>query len=189
MRIYRWLLRLSPHSLRRDYGAAMEEMFARRMADAARSGPWRRTYVLCRELAGLLVLAMSERFGATARMRRRRQHATLWSEGRNDGRHCARDSAGGTTTRSNAAVHRDGGADTGTGDWRECVALHRRAPRRAESAAVPRLGADHRAGLRHSGAQSRLRHELDGLAALFPACRPRSHCSRASPSTIPARRR
>ena len=74
MRIYRWLLRLSPHSLRRDYGAAMEEMFARRMADAARSGAWRRTYVLCRELAGLLVLAISERFGTTARMRRRRQH-------------------------------------------------------------------------------------------------------------------
>ena len=75
MRTYRWLLRLSPHALRRDYGAAMEEMFARRMADAARSGPWRRTYVLCRELAGLLVLAISERFGAASRMRRRRQHA------------------------------------------------------------------------------------------------------------------
>jgi len=75
MRTYRWLLRLSPHALRRDYGAAMEEMFARRMADAARSGPWRRTYVLCRELAGLLVLAISERFGAAARMRRRRRHA------------------------------------------------------------------------------------------------------------------
>jgi len=73
MRIYRWLLQLSPHALRRDYGAAMEEMFARRMADAARSGTWRRMYVLCRELAGLLVLALSERFGAAARMRRQRQ--------------------------------------------------------------------------------------------------------------------
>ena len=58
MRIYRWFLQLSPHALRRDYGAAMEEMFARRMADAARSGTWRRMYVLCRELAGLLVLAL-----------------------------------------------------------------------------------------------------------------------------------
>jgi predicted permease len=75
MRIYRWLLRLSPYSLRRDYAAAMEEMFARRMADAARLGTWRRTYVLCRELAGLLVLAVSDRFGASARMRRRRHHA------------------------------------------------------------------------------------------------------------------
>jgi predicted permease len=73
MRLYRWLLRLSPHALRRDYGTAMEEMFARRMADASRSGAWRRTYVLCRELAGLLVLAISERFGATAQMRRRQQ--------------------------------------------------------------------------------------------------------------------
>jgi predicted permease len=75
MRIYRWFLQLSPHALRRDYGAAMEEMFARRMADAARSGTGRQTYVLCRELAGLLVLALSERFGATARMRRQRQRS------------------------------------------------------------------------------------------------------------------
>jgi predicted permease len=74
MRIYRWLLRLAPSSLRHDYGGAMEEMFARRMADAARSGTWRRTYVYWRELAGLLVLAISERLGATARMQRRRQH-------------------------------------------------------------------------------------------------------------------
>ena len=75
MRMYRLLLRLSPYPLRRDYGAAMEEMFARRMADAARTGAWRRTYVLCRELTGLFVLAISERFGAAARTRRRRQHA------------------------------------------------------------------------------------------------------------------
>jgi len=34
MQIYRWLLRLSPAALRRDYGAAMEEMFARRLAEA-----------------------------------------------------------------------------------------------------------------------------------------------------------
>jgi predicted permease len=73
MRIYRWLLGLCPHALRREYGAAMEEMFARRMADEARSRTWRRSYVLCRELAGLLVLALSERFGATARMRRQHQ--------------------------------------------------------------------------------------------------------------------
>ncbi len=75
MRIYRWFLQLSPHALRRDYGAAMEEMFARRMADAVRSGTGRQTYVLCRELAGLLILAVSERFGAAARMRRHRQRS------------------------------------------------------------------------------------------------------------------
>ena len=75
MRIYRWLLRLSPHSLRRDYGAAMEEMFARRMTEAGQAGISRQTYVCCREVAGLLALAVSERFGAAARMRRRRQHA------------------------------------------------------------------------------------------------------------------
>jgi putative ABC transport system permease protein len=53
----------------------MEEMFARRIAEAALSGPWRGSYVYCRELTGLLVLAISERFGATARMRRRRTRA------------------------------------------------------------------------------------------------------------------
>jgi putative ABC transport system permease protein len=73
MWIYRWLVRLAPEALRREYGAAMEEMFARRMADAARSGTWRRTCVYWRELAGLLALAVSERFGAAARMRRQRQ--------------------------------------------------------------------------------------------------------------------
>ncbi len=75
MRIYRWLLRLSPLSLRREYGAAMEDMFARRMAEARRSGLGRRAYVCCRELTGLLVLAVSERFGVSARMRRRRQRS------------------------------------------------------------------------------------------------------------------
>jgi putative ABC transport system permease protein len=73
MLIYRWLLRLAPHPLRRDYGPAMEEMFARRMAEARRSGPWRRAYVCSRELAGLIALAMSERIGRTARLRRHRQ--------------------------------------------------------------------------------------------------------------------
>ncbi len=34
MRFYRWLLGLCPSSLRREYGAAMEETFSRRLADA-----------------------------------------------------------------------------------------------------------------------------------------------------------
>jgi hypothetical protein len=38
MRMYRWLLRLSPEALRREYGAAMEDMFARRLAEAQRRG-------------------------------------------------------------------------------------------------------------------------------------------------------
>jgi hypothetical protein len=33
MRLYRWLLALCPASLRREYGAAMEETFARRCGD------------------------------------------------------------------------------------------------------------------------------------------------------------
>jgi predicted permease len=73
MWIYRCLLRLSPHTLRRDYGAAMEEMFARRMAEARQAGRARQAYVCLRELTGLLVLPISERFGAAARMRRAHQ--------------------------------------------------------------------------------------------------------------------
>jgi hypothetical protein len=73
VRIYRWLISLSPPSLRRDYGGAMEEMFTRRMAEAKQSGLRRQSYVWCREMAGLIGLALSERFGASARMRRRRQ--------------------------------------------------------------------------------------------------------------------
>jgi putative ABC transport system permease protein len=73
MLVYRWLLRLAPSALRRDYGAAMEEMFARRMAEARRSGAWRRAYVYSRELGGLFLLAVSERVGSAARHRRQRQ--------------------------------------------------------------------------------------------------------------------
>jgi putative ABC transport system permease protein len=75
MRMYRWLLRLSPSSLRRDYGSAMEEMFARRMAEAREASMSRQAYVCCREMVGLLALALSERFGAATRMRRHRQRA------------------------------------------------------------------------------------------------------------------
>jgi predicted permease len=73
MWLYRWVLRVCPEALRRDYGAAMEEMFARRIADARRVGVLRTTYVWCRELAGLLALIASERWDASARRRRRYQ--------------------------------------------------------------------------------------------------------------------
>jgi putative ABC transport system permease protein len=73
MRLYRWLLRLSPEALRREYGPAMEEMFARRLSEARDAGIGRRAYVWWRELAGLLALAASERFGSAARMRHKHQ--------------------------------------------------------------------------------------------------------------------
>jgi hypothetical protein len=72
MRLYRWLLWLCPAALRREYGAAMEETFARRLADARRAGGWRFAQVWRRELAGVLALAVSERWGAAARARRQR---------------------------------------------------------------------------------------------------------------------
>jgi putative ABC transport system permease protein len=61
MRLYRWLLRHSATSLTREYGLAMEETFARRLADARRRGTLRVLYVWTRELAGLAALHLNER--------------------------------------------------------------------------------------------------------------------------------
>jgi putative ABC transport system permease protein len=59
MLLYRVLLRLCPARIRREDGAAMEEMFARRLKDARASG--RRARLWRREILGLLALAVSER--------------------------------------------------------------------------------------------------------------------------------
>src|SRR5229473_1909052 len=73
VRLYRWLIRLSPAALRREYGAAMEETLARRLNDARASG-FRTSVRICgRELAGLIGLLLSERWGAPARLRWQRQ--------------------------------------------------------------------------------------------------------------------
>jgi putative ABC transport system permease protein len=60
MPLYRLLLRLCPARMRREYGAAMEEMFARRLEDARASG--RRARLWKREMLALLALAVSERW-------------------------------------------------------------------------------------------------------------------------------
>jgi putative ABC transport system permease protein len=73
MRLYRWVLQLCPAAVRREYGAAMEEMFARRILDARRISVFRCVMVWLGELAGLFGLAMSERWGTAARARRRRE--------------------------------------------------------------------------------------------------------------------
>src|SRR5213594_3785827 len=73
VRLYRWLIRLSPTALRREYGAAMEETFARRLNDARASGFWTSVRICGRELVGLIGLLQSERLGEPARLRWRRQ--------------------------------------------------------------------------------------------------------------------
>src|SRR5262247_978278 len=65
MTLYRWLLRLCPPRLRREYGSAMEETVARRMEDARHVGRSRAARVWRREIMGLLVLAVSERWSTT----------------------------------------------------------------------------------------------------------------------------
>src|SRR5688500_1773216 len=67
MTLYRWLLRLFPARLRREYGAAMEETCARRLDDARRIGSWRYARVWFREIAGLVLAAVSERAGGRRR--------------------------------------------------------------------------------------------------------------------------
>ena len=64
MLLYRLLLRLCPARMRREDGAAMEEMFARRLDDARASG--RRARLWRREILGLLALAVSERWRGDA---------------------------------------------------------------------------------------------------------------------------
>lgn len=73
MRVYRWLLWLCPEALRREYGAAMEETFARRLEEARGIGGKRWALVCGRELMGLLAVAVSGRWGQAARGRRRRE--------------------------------------------------------------------------------------------------------------------
>jgi len=73
VRLYRWLIRLAPAALRREYGAAMEETFARRWNDAQASGFWASVRICGRELAGLIGWLFAERWGATARLQRQRQ--------------------------------------------------------------------------------------------------------------------
>ena len=67
MRIYRWLLWLCPRPFRREYGPAMEEAFALRVADARGVGIRGRVRLWRRELAGLLALAVTERWGVRRR--------------------------------------------------------------------------------------------------------------------------
>jgi putative ABC transport system permease protein len=71
MRLYRWLLWFSPKTLRRDYGEAMEETFAQRLSEARVGSSWHATRLWCRELLGLLSLAMSEHWSTVTRERRR----------------------------------------------------------------------------------------------------------------------
>jgi predicted permease len=73
MRAYRWLLRLCPEALRREYGAAMEDTCARRLAAARTAGRRRAAVVWWRENAGLIGLVITERWGKPARMHRARQ--------------------------------------------------------------------------------------------------------------------
>src|SRR5688572_19656504 len=86
MRTYRWLLRRFLPSLDRDYGGAMEETFARRLADARAAGVWRLAQMWPRELMGLIAIAADERWSHAAREKRRRQRQELrWRAGRMDG--------------------------------------------------------------------------------------------------------
>jgi putative ABC transport system permease protein len=61
IRLYRWVLRLTPTKLRREFGDAMEETFARRWSDARASGARACGRVLRREFAGLIALLLAER--------------------------------------------------------------------------------------------------------------------------------
>jgi hypothetical protein len=83
MAIHRWLLRLCPPDVRRQYGAAMEDMYARRMSDARASGRWRLVQTWRREATSLVVFGISERYRRHRAARRKADRMdTLWQETR-----------------------------------------------------------------------------------------------------------
>src|SRR5258708_36669882 len=73
VRRYRWLIRLTPAALRREYGAAMEETFTRRLNDARASGFWTCARVCGHEFTGLIGLLLSEQWGVPPRLPPERQ--------------------------------------------------------------------------------------------------------------------
>ena len=81
VRLYRWLIRLIPSGLRREFGAAMEETFARRWNDARASGLLTCVRVCGREFAGLIGLLLSERWGAAQLRRQRQRTQSKWEAG------------------------------------------------------------------------------------------------------------
>ena len=153
MWLYRWFLRLSPEALRREDAVAMEEMFARRLTEARRAGIWRRACLWWRELTGLLVLAVSERCGPAARMRRRQQRMlsgpkagvmdTTVQEIRQAARRLVRTPVFTLTAALTLALAIGG----------KRVHLHRGAPGGDESAAVPGVRPADCARLRRSSSQ------------------------------------
>jgi putative ABC transport system permease protein len=83
MRLYRWLLRLSPPEVRREYGAAIQDMFARRIADARVLGRWRLVQTWRRELISLVAFGIGERYRRRHAARRKADHVdTIWQETR-----------------------------------------------------------------------------------------------------------
>jgi predicted permease len=73
VRVHRWLVRVCPQALRGEYAAAMEETIANRLAAARAAGRWRATKVWWRESAGLVIVAITERWGRAARIRHARE--------------------------------------------------------------------------------------------------------------------
>src|SRR3989442_2664754 len=129
VQLYRWLIRLSPAALRREYGAAMEETFTRRWNDARASG-FRTSVRICgRELAGLIGWLLSERWGAPARLRWQRQQIQS-REGGTHGCSRTRNSARGTAVGTEPRVHAGRRVDLGAGHLRKRCDFHRGVSRR-----------------------------------------------------------
>jgi putative ABC transport system permease protein len=81
--IHRWLLCLCPPDVRREYGAAIEDMFARRISEARASGGWRLVHAWRREVASLVVFGINERYRRRQAARRRADRMdTFWQEAR-----------------------------------------------------------------------------------------------------------
>jgi putative ABC transport system permease protein len=80
--IYRWLLRLCPPDVQRDYGVAIQDMLERRIADARSAGGRHLARVWSRELIALVRFAIHERVRRRPVTRKAHRMDTLWQETR-----------------------------------------------------------------------------------------------------------
>src|SRR5262245_36941046 len=85
MRLHVWLIRRGLGSLGAEYGAAIEETLAQRLADARSLGRWALARTWLRELTSLTALAASERCARARVARRQRAIDATWKAGVMDG--------------------------------------------------------------------------------------------------------
>jgi len=175
VRVYRWLIRLSPAALRRgvrgrdgrDVRAPVERRTSIGVLDV-------RAYLRTRA-RGLDRVAALGAMGHARAAPTAAATNTVEREGGTYGCSRTRDSARDTAIGPEPGVHAGRRVDLGAGHWRKRCDFHRGVSSRLEPAPVPGLGSVDRARLRPSYAKYQLRRQVHELAVLLPARGSRAH--------------